>query len=137
MSRSGIEVSQLSVYAQGSYDADHGRGSAEILMELYQKQELAGAIAIGGNQGTAIASIAMRSLPIGVPKLIISTVASDMFRPICGYKDIGNECFSVADFLGGLNTVSRTILTKRGWCSKWAWPSMAGCSKKETKKLLQ
>lgn len=108
--RSGIEVSQLASMRRDRMMQTMGEGAAEILMELYQKQELAGAIAIGGNQGTAIASIAMRSLPIGVPKLIISTVASGYVRPYVEYKDIV-MMFSVADFLGGLNTVSRTILT--------------------------
>jgi uncharacterized protein (UPF0261 family) len=87
-----------------------GEGSAKILLDLYAKGELAGVLAVGGNQGTAIASIAMRALPIGVPKLIVSTVASGYVRPYIEYKDI-IMMFSVADILGGANTVSRTILT--------------------------
>ncbi len=87
-----------------------GEGSAKILLDLYGKGELAGVLAVGGNQGTAIASIAMRALPIGVPKLIVSTVASGHVRPYVGYKDI-IMMFSVSDILGGANTVSRTILT--------------------------
>ncbi|MGI6451056.1 MAG: Tm-1-like ATP-binding domain-containing protein [Desulfitobacteriia bacterium] len=87
-----------------------GEGSAQILLDLYARGELAGVLAVGGNQGTAIASIAMRALPIGVPKLIVSTVASGYVRPYVEYKDIV-MMFSVADILGGANTVSRTILT--------------------------
>lgn len=87
-----------------------GDGAAKILVDLYAKGELAGVLAVGGNQGTAIASIAMRALPIGVPKLIVSTVASGYVRPYVEYKDI-IMMFSVADILGGANTVSRTILT--------------------------
>jgi len=87
-----------------------GEGAAKILLDLYAKGELAGVLAVGGNQGTAIASIAMRALPIGVPKLIVSTVASGYIRPYIEYKDI-IMMFSVADLLGGANTVSRTILT--------------------------
>lgn len=87
-----------------------GEGSAKILLDLYAKGELAGVLAVGGNQGTAIASIAMRALPIGVPKIIVSTVASGYVRPYVEYKDI-IMMFSVADILGGANTVSRTILT--------------------------
>ena len=81
-----------------------------MLFRSYEKGELAGVLAVGGNQGTAIASIAMRALPIGVPKLIVSTVASGYVRPYIEYKDI-IMMFSVADILGGANTVSRTILT--------------------------
>lgn len=87
-----------------------GEGSAKILLDLYNRGELAGVLAVGGNQGTAIASIAMRALPIGVPKIIVSTVASGYVRPYVEYKDI-IMMFSVADILGGANTVSRTILT--------------------------
>jgi len=87
-----------------------GEGATKILLDLYAKGELAGVLAVGGNQGTAIASIAMRALPIGVPKLIVSTVASGYVRPYIEYKDI-IMMFSVADVLGGANTVSRTILT--------------------------
>ncbi|HHV64821.1 MAG TPA: UPF0261 family protein [Peptococcaceae bacterium] len=87
-----------------------GEGSAKILLDLYTRGELAGVLGVGGNQGTAIASIAMRALPIGVPKLIVSTVASGYVRPYVEYKDI-IMMFSVADILGGANTVSRTILT--------------------------
>ena len=87
-----------------------GEGAAKILLDLYGKGELAGVLAVGGNQGTAIASIAMRALPIGIPKLIVSTVASGYVRPYVGYKDI-MMMFSVSDILGGANTVSRTILT--------------------------
>lgn len=87
-----------------------GEGATKILLDLYAKGELAGVLAVGGNQGTAIASIAMRALPIGVPKLIVSTVASGYVRPYVEYKDI-IMMFSVADILGGANTVSRTILT--------------------------
>jgi len=87
-----------------------GEGAAKILLDLFSKGELGGVIAVGGNQGTAIASIAMQCLPIGVPKLIVSTVASGYVRPYVQYKDI-IMMFSVADILGGANTVSRTILT--------------------------
>lgn len=87
-----------------------GTGAGRILVDLYKQGELAEVLALGGNQGTAIASIAMRALPIGVPKVIVSTVASGNIRPYVEYKDIA-MMFSVADILGGVNTVSRCILT--------------------------
>ena len=108
--RGGIEYKDLCNLRRDNMMKTMGEGSAKILLDLYEKGELAGVLAVGGNQGTAIASIAMRALPIGVPKLIVSTVASGYVRPYIEYKDI-IMMFSVADILGGANTVSRTILT--------------------------
>lgn len=87
-----------------------GKGAAKALHELLQSGELSGAIGIGGNQGTAIAAMAMRGLPLGFPKYLVSTVASGNMRPYVGHKDIC-VVFSVADLLGGPNAVSRSILS--------------------------
>lgn len=106
----GVEFSNLSNLRRDEMMRTMGQGAAKILADLYSKGELGGVLAVGGNQGTAIASIAMRALPTGVPKLIVSTVASGNVRPYVEYKDIV-MMFSVADILGGTNTVSRTILT--------------------------
>jgi len=86
-----------------------GEGAARCLLDLYGAHRLDGVIAVGGNQGTAIASIAMRALPIGLPKFMVSTVASGNIRPYVEDKDIG-VVFSVADLIGGPNPVSRSIL---------------------------
>ena len=87
-----------------------GLGSAKALLKLLQGKRLAGVLGIGGNQGSAMASMAMQTLPIGFPKLLVSTVASGNIRPYIGHKDIV-MMFSVADLVGGLNPVSRSILT--------------------------
>lgn len=105
----GVEFSELKSLRRDAMMETMGRGAAKVLRELYQRGELKGVLGIGGNQGTAIASIAMRSLPFGVPKVIVSTVASGNVRPYVQYKDI-MMLFSVADLLGGPNTVSRSIL---------------------------
>lgn len=68
----------------------------------------AGALAIGGSAGTAIASAGMRELPIGIPKLLVSTMASGEVRPYVGTSDIA-MMYSVADF-SGMNRLTRTIL---------------------------
>lgn len=86
-----------------------GNGAANVLQELLAEGRLDGVIGIGGNQGTAIAAMAMRSLPIGLPKFLVSTIASGNMRPYVGHKDI-NVVFSVADLVGRPNTVSSTIL---------------------------
>jgi uncharacterized protein (UPF0261 family) len=86
-----------------------GEGAARCLLDLYRTDRLDGVIALGGNQGTAIAAIAMRALPIGFPKFMVSTVGSGNIRPYVEEKDIG-VVFSVADLIGGPNPVSRSIL---------------------------
>jgi uncharacterized protein (UPF0261 family) len=86
-----------------------GKGAMNLLVHLYREGKIDGAIGFGGNQGSAMASMAMRALPFGFPKLLISTVASGNIRPYVGHKDIG-VVFSVGDFLGGLNPVSRFVL---------------------------
>jgi uncharacterized protein (UPF0261 family) len=87
-----------------------GEGAGRCLLDRFKNGRLDGVIAIGGNQGTAIASMAMGVLPIGFPKFMVSTVASGNIRPYVGNKDIG-MVFSVADLVGGPNPVSRSILT--------------------------
>jgi uncharacterized protein (UPF0261 family) len=86
-----------------------GEGAARCLLDLYKEGNLYGVLAIGGNQGTAVASTAMRVLPIGFPKFMVSTVASGNIRPYIGNKDIG-IVFSVADLVGGPNPVTRSVL---------------------------
>ncbi|HMK83079.1 MAG TPA: Tm-1-like ATP-binding domain-containing protein [Candidatus Bathyarchaeia archaeon] len=84
-----------------------GRGAGALLSAM---KDLGGAIALGGNQGTAIAGIAMRMLPIGFPKLILSTVASGDIRPFIQYKDI-HMAFSAVDVEFGPNPVLDAVLT--------------------------
>ncbi|WP_338824077.1 hypothetical protein MHOCP_22050 [Moorella humiferrea] len=106
----GVEYKELPSLRRDAMMQTMGMGAARVLLDLYKRGELAGVLGIGGNQGTAIAAIAMRALPIGLPKVIVSTVASGNIRPYIEYKDI-IMMFSVADLLGGPNTVSRTILS--------------------------
>jgi len=87
-----------------------GTGAGRALQSYYKQGRLDGVIGIGGNQGSAMAAMAMQGLPIGFPKFLVSTVASGNIRPYIGHKDIG-VMFSVADLVGGPNLVSRSILT--------------------------
>ncbi len=90
--------------------ATQTEGLCSIVLDLHHKGQLHGIVGLGGGQGTSIGTAAMRALPIGVPKLMLSTVASGLFQfgPYVGTKDI---CMmhSVTDVLG-LNTISRPIL---------------------------
>ena len=86
------------------------RGAEVITRELYEQGRFKGVISIGGAQGTDIACTAMRALPTGVPKLVVSTVASGRatFGPYVGTKDI-TMMHSVAD-MQGLNFLTKRIL---------------------------
>ncbi len=86
------------------------RGAEVITREFYDQGRFHGVISIGGAQGTDIASAAMRALPMGIPRLIVSTVASGRatFGPYVGTKDI-TIMHSVAD-LQGLNFLTKRIL---------------------------
>lgn len=88
-----------------------GRGAGKILVGWQGSGQLHGVLGIGGNQGTAVASEAMRALPYGVPKLIVSTVASGNVRGFVGDADI-TLMFSVGDLLGGPNFVTRGVLVR-------------------------
>jgi len=75
---------------------------------LRRQGSVAGIISAGGSGGTSLVAPAMRALPIGVPKLIISSVASGDVGPYVGPADI-TMMYSVTD-VQGLNSISRTVL---------------------------
>lgn len=86
-----------------------GEGAGRCILNLLRAGRLDGVLGLGGNQGSAIASMAMRVLPLGFPKFLVSTVASGDIRPYIGHKDIG-VMFSVGDLVGGPNPVTRSVL---------------------------
>jgi uncharacterized protein (UPF0261 family) len=85
------------------------RGAAVIAARLRAEGRLDGVVAIGGSAGTAIGTSAMRALPVGVPKVMVSTVASGDTRAYVGAKDV-TMMYSVVD-LAGINRISAPILT--------------------------
>lgn len=96
-------------------DGDRGRavsvmadGAAKILAHLVAEGRADGVLAMGGSGGTSLAAHAMRALPVGVPKLIVSTVASGDTRPYVGARDIA-MMYSVVD-ISGINRLSAQIL---------------------------
>jgi uncharacterized protein (UPF0261 family) len=86
------------------------KGSAKILRKLYDEGQVCAVIGLGGAQGTEIGTYAMRALPIGVPKVMVSTVASGQtpFGIYTGTRDI-TIMHSVVDILG-LNALTKRIL---------------------------
>ena len=87
-------------------------GVVKLVSRLHAQGRLDGVIGVGGGQGTAIATAAMRVLPVGVPKVMISTVASGKatFGTYVGTKDI-TMIHSVAD-IAGLNFITRKIIAQ-------------------------
>jgi len=92
-------------HERGQAVAAAARGAAALARRLQPQ----GVIGLGGSAGTTIATAAMRELPVGVPKIMVSTLASGQVRPYVGVRDI---CMihSVVD-IAGLNRISRRILS--------------------------
>ncbi|KTG09988.1 hypothetical protein AUR64_10300 [Haloprofundus marisrubri] len=85
-----------------------GRGAAAVAERLHEEGTLEGIFGLGGSGNTSVATTAMRALPVGVPKLMVSTMASGDIEPYVGFKDI-TMMYSVAD-IEGLNQLSRRII---------------------------
>jgi len=83
-------------------------GATAVIRSLYDQGRIQGLISLGGSAGTTIGTAAMRVLPVGFPKLMVSTVASGDTRPYVGTKDVA-MLYSVVD-IAGLNVLSRRIL---------------------------
>jgi uncharacterized protein (UPF0261 family) len=86
-------------------------GAAVLTRSLYDRGKIQGVLSIGGAQGTLIGTTAMRGLPVGVPKVMLSTMASGnrSFEPYVGTSDI-TLMHSVVDFFG-MNPILKRILT--------------------------
>ncbi|RZT07575.1 uncharacterized protein (UPF0261 family) [Kribbella sp. VKM Ac-2569] len=84
------------------------RGAAGVVEQLYGEGRLHGAMALGGTGGTSLAAAAFRPLPLGVPKLIVSTAAAGDNQPYVGETDL-ILAPSVVD-VAGLNRISTRIL---------------------------
>jgi uncharacterized protein (UPF0261 family) len=86
------------------------RGAPIVLARLVAGNRIAGVISLGGGGGTAIATAAMRALPVGFPKLMVSTLASGNTAPYVGVKDI--VMFPSVVDVAGLNRISRQLLAR-------------------------
>ena len=85
------------------------RGAAEVVTRLHAEGRLDAIGGLGGSGGSALVTHAMRALPIGVPKLMVSTVASGDTSPYVGSVDV-TMMYSVVD-IAGINQISARILT--------------------------
>ena len=83
-------------------------GAAALVRAAFGQGRLDGVLALGGSAGTTIGTSAMRTLPLGVPKLMVSTLGSGQVRHYVGDKDI-LMLNSVVD-IAGINRISRSVL---------------------------
>jgi uncharacterized protein (UPF0261 family) len=120
--RAEPDIDRREVAAAGGIDLDelaraHDRGrsvsamaaaAAVLVRRLYEEGRCDGVLAAGGSGNTAIATSAMQALPVGVPKLMVSTVAAGNTRDYIGASDV-TLMASVTD-VAGVNSVSSRIL---------------------------
>lgn len=84
-------------------------GLAKIAIDLFNQGKIHGVLGMGGSAGTTLGTSAMRALPFGIPKIMVSTLASGQVRPFVGVKDI-TMMHSVVDICG-LNRISTKVLS--------------------------
>jgi len=94
---------------RGDAVARSAAAAAALVARQHQAGQVSGVLALGGSAGTTIGTAAMRALPLGVPKLMVSTLASGQVRPYVGDKDI-LMLNTVVD-IAGLNRISRAVLS--------------------------
>ncbi|KAH9893917.1 UPF0261 domain protein [Cubamyces lactineus] len=82
--------------------------AAPLVASLAATHDLHGFVALGGSGGSALAAAVMRRLPLGFPKLLVSTMAAGDVRPLVGEADVA-LLYSVVD-IAGLNDILRPIL---------------------------
>ena len=93
----GADVAALAAAGdRGAAVTAMAAGAEQVVKRLHEEGRLAGILALGGSGGTSIATRAMRALPVGVPKLMVSTVASGDTRPYVGAVDV-TMMYSVVD----------------------------------------
>jgi uncharacterized protein (UPF0261 family) len=98
-------------------EADRGRavmamaeGARAIAVRLHERGELDAIIGMGGGAGTSVGTAAMRALPLGIPKVMVSTLASGDVRGFVGVKDI-TMIPAIVD-ISGLNRISRGVFAR-------------------------
>lgn len=95
---------------RGEMIAAMSKAAPVVIARLVREKKIEGIISLGGGGGTAIGTAAMRALPIGFPKLMVSTLASGNTAQYVGVKDI--VMFPSIVDVAGLNRISRQILAQ-------------------------
>jgi uncharacterized protein (UPF0261 family) len=102
------------------------KGLTKVVRKLYDEGKIDGILGMAGSGGTSIASAAMRALPVGFPKLMVSTVASEDVSAYVGTKDI-MMVSSIVD-VAGMNRISKLVYSN-------AAGAIAGAVKQERPKI--
>ena len=120
----GADIGREAVAAEGGADlaelrsrGDRGdmvtamaRGAAAVVRRLHTEGKLAGIVSMGGSGGTAIGTMAMRSLPLGIPKVMVSTLASGNVAPYLDISDI--VMIPAVSDVTGINAFTRAQFTR-------------------------
>ena len=123
----GVELDDLVAAGdRGAAVEAMSRGAAAIVDRLHRRGRLTGIVGMGGTGGTSLVTHAMQQLPVGVPKLVVSTVSSGDTRPYVGAVDI-TMMYSVVD-VSGVNQISSRIIGN-------AAAAIAGMAKAEIPEL--
>lgn len=107
----GVELEALrAANDRGKAIAAVSKGISAIVERLYADERFDAIIGMGGTAGTHIVTAAMRGLPVGLPKICISTVASGNVAPYLGISDI--VLFPALTDISGINPISRVFITQ-------------------------
>ncbi len=106
----GADIQDLKDKNDRSYAMETmAKGAAQISKNLYEEKGFDGVISIGGSGGSSLAAAFMKALPVGIPKLLVSTMASGDTRPYVGVSDL-TMMHSVVD-VSGINSISSVVLS--------------------------
>lgn len=107
--RAGTTASEVTRRGdRGHAVAAAAEGAARIAAELAQVGRIEGVFGLGGSAGTTIGTASMRAVPFGIPKVMVSTLASGQTRPYVAGSDLA--LFPAVTDIAGLNRISRTVL---------------------------
>lgn len=93
---------------RGEYMEVMGRGAAAIIQRLVEEGRIHALLCVAGSSGSSVAAPAMQAVPVGFPKLLVSTMASGDVSPYVGEVD-ATLMYSVVD-VAGINSISRLVL---------------------------
>jgi uncharacterized protein (UPF0261 family) len=130
----GFELEDVKKMDRGACIDTMMQGAAKVVLSLYEKGMLDGIISMGGSAGTMIGTNAMKALPIGIPKLQVSTLASGDTKAYVGAKDI-IMMPSILD-ISGLNRISRMIIGNAAHAIAGMAMHAAAASEKDDKPLI-
>ena len=112
-SRAGVRIEDIAASGdRGRAVTAMTRSVQRVLPELYAEDRFQAVIGLGGSAGTTMSTAAMRALPMGVPKVMVSTVAGGDVSAFVGSKDI-TMIPSIVD-VSGLNRISREVFSRAG-----------------------